>query len=147
MNAARISHFQAIHQAGGLDVDGFFVAGTAAAAEFSCGCCCVVCGRELVNVYVTTAGPMGGDCLATITGDDTFRALYRRLERLVTTHIPYILIEESDAGDPVVSVKLSKNESPIRARMNPRTIRYATIMLWAARHNIKVKRRKAALAA
>jgi len=40
---------------------------------------CRGCGVRISMVYVTSHGPMGGDCLATLTGDSSSRARLRSL--------------------------------------------------------------------
>jgi len=42
---------------------------------------CVRCGARLSIVYVTSSGPLGGDCLATLTGDPSSRSRMRNLSR------------------------------------------------------------------
>lgn len=39
---------------------------------------CARCGARIKHVYLTNHGPLGGDCLATLTGDDSSRAAARR---------------------------------------------------------------------
>ena len=61
--------------------------GTSAAMEVGLGdeVLCVNCGKPISHVFMTDVGPLGGDCLATITGDDSTRksvvALYKDLPK------------------------------------------------------------------
>ena len=61
----------------------YFFAGTARAFEALGGASedvsCVNCGAKIAHVYLTEHGPMGGDCLASITGDDMTRQQVRKL--------------------------------------------------------------------
>jgi hypothetical protein len=67
-----------------VEVEGYVKAGTPAAyevlgpARFS-DVSCVVCGAKIANVFETNYGPMGGDCLATLTGDDSTRKAVQQL--------------------------------------------------------------------
>lgn len=42
---------------------------------------CVRCGAPISVVYATSLGPLGGDCLATLTGDPSTRRRIQRLAR------------------------------------------------------------------
>lgn len=64
-----------------IEVQGFAVAGTPYAFELFGPheeMTCRQCGAQLSNVYATSLGPMGGDCLATLTGDNATRSAVRR---------------------------------------------------------------------
>ena len=67
-----------------VEVQGYVKAGTPAAyemmgpARFS-DVSCIVCGAKITNVYETNYGPMGGDCLASLTGDDSTRKAVQQL--------------------------------------------------------------------
>jgi hypothetical protein len=50
---------------------------------------CVCCGSPLKNVFVTESGPMGGDCLATKTGDNSTRVLFRKISKKLGEVINY----------------------------------------------------------
>lgn len=68
----------------GLDLEGYVEAGTAAAFEalppdVAEQPFCVRCGSAISHVFLTSKGPMGGDCLATLTGDPATRQLGRKL--------------------------------------------------------------------
>jgi len=67
----------------GVALEGFAVAGSPAALEALGGTfaniSCVCCGARIGNVFLTSHGPMGGDCLATLTGDDSTRKAVRAL--------------------------------------------------------------------
>ena len=70
--------------AAGLELEGYAEAGTAAAFEalppdVAESPFCVRCGSPIAHVFLTSKGPMGGDCLATLTGDQTTRRLGRKL--------------------------------------------------------------------
>lgn len=58
-------------------------AGTSSALDFGIGdkADCVNCGKPISHVFVTEVGPMGGDCLATITGDDSTRKVVQAMQR------------------------------------------------------------------
>lgn len=66
-----------------ISVEGYFVAGTPHGFEFTTDDkpLCVICGAPLKHVFVTDRGLIGGDCLATLTGDDSSRAVLRRLKK------------------------------------------------------------------
>lgn len=61
----------------------YVLAGTPAAEEYGLRGAveCVNCGKPIAHVFVTDVGPMGGDCLATITGDDSTRKVVQRMMR------------------------------------------------------------------
>ena len=40
---------------------------------------CIRCGSPLLYTFVTSKGPMGGDCLATVTGDQSTRKLAKKV--------------------------------------------------------------------
>jgi hypothetical protein len=67
-----------------LSVDGYALAGSPSAydmlgsGEFSSPVC-KRCGAAIKHVYLTNHGPMGGDCVATLTGDQSTRAFARKL--------------------------------------------------------------------
>lgn len=74
----------------GITVEGYFRAGTPAAAEHLHGdlvsCVrCVRCGAKIGHVFATSHGPMGGDCLATLTGDESSRRINRQLTQKLST--------------------------------------------------------------
>jgi len=89
-----------------VEVEGYVKAGTPAAyevlgpARFS-DVSCVVCGAKIANVFETNYGPMGGDCLATLTGDDSTRKavqqLYEKLRYL--NKFDPLEVRETDASD------------------------------------------------
>ena len=69
----------------GLDIEGFVTAGTEPAHE-ALGPTgehpyCVRCGSPIKYVFLTSKGPMGGDCLATLTGDTSTRRLARAVSK------------------------------------------------------------------
>jgi hypothetical protein len=47
---------------------------------------CVRCGARISIVYSTSHGPMGGDCLATLTGDSSTRRRLQQLTRKLHVH-------------------------------------------------------------
>lgn len=61
----------------------YVLAGTPSAEEFGLrgSVQCVNCGKPITHVFMTDVGPMGGDCLATITGDDSTRKIVQRMTR------------------------------------------------------------------
>jgi len=65
-----------------VELEGYFQAGTELAYE-NLGNedrpSCVVCGSPLKHCWVTDHGIMGGDCLATLTGDNKSRSCIRRM--------------------------------------------------------------------
>jgi hypothetical protein len=68
----------------GLHIEGFAVAGTPAAFDFLGPhevVNCVRCGARISYVLMTSKGPMGGDCYATLTGDQTTRRQWRKIEQ------------------------------------------------------------------
>lgn len=98
----------------------FFAAGSAAAAmelgsadEVSC----VRCGARISDVFLTNYGPMGGDCVATLTGDDSSRALGKKLVKslLMGGHSlrrPSIRFTLPKGGQREDDVYLAEAESP-----------------------------------
>lgn len=44
---------------------------------------CRRCGARIAIAYVTSHGPLGGDCLATLTGDPTTRRRLQQLSRVI----------------------------------------------------------------
>lgn len=46
---------------------------------------CRRCGAKIAIVYATTLGPLGGDCLATLTGDASTRRRLTNLTRTLTS--------------------------------------------------------------
>lgn len=70
----------------GLELEGYVEASTAAAFEalppdVAESPFCVRCGSPIAHVFLTSKGPMGGDCLATVTGDPATRQLGRKLTK------------------------------------------------------------------
>ena len=67
----------------------YVVAGTPAALEFGLDgpVQCLNCGQKISHVYMTDVGPLGGDCLATISGDDSTR----RVVRAIRDKISYLV--------------------------------------------------------
>jgi hypothetical protein len=78
----------------GLELEGFVQAGTPAAYEelgpaaFSAPHC-IRCGSPISYVFLTSKGPMGGDCLATLTGDQSTRRLARLLAKAIDVEQGY----------------------------------------------------------
>lgn len=73
---------------GEVEIEGFVIAGTPSAFEAldpreAESPHCANCGAALTNVFLTNVGPMGGDCLATCTGDPTTRAAFRKITKKV----------------------------------------------------------------
>jgi hypothetical protein len=85
-------------------VEGFVKAGTPAALEQLGGgfenVSCVVCGTRIGNVFLTDHGPMGGDCLATLTGDDSTRASVRKLYEALRYADKAVPVEVGAAASP-----------------------------------------------
>jgi len=69
-----------------LDIEGFVTAGTEP-AHAALGPMvgeepyCIRCGSPIKYVFLTSKGPMGGDCLATLTGDPATRKLARKVHQ------------------------------------------------------------------
>lgn len=67
----------------GVEVSEYVMAGSPGAHDALGGdfvdVSCVRCGSKITHVFVTNFGPMGGDCLATLTGDDTTRRTARKI--------------------------------------------------------------------
>lgn len=58
----------------------FVMAGSSRAADLggmSDDVSCVCCGARITNVFISNVGPLGGDCAATLTGDESTRAEIR----------------------------------------------------------------------
>jgi len=78
----------------GLELEGFVFAGTPEAFEAldpraAESPHCVRCGSSISNVFLTSKGPMGGDCLATLTGDQSTRKLARKLIKALDVEMGY----------------------------------------------------------
>lgn len=62
-------------------VHDYFLAGTGRAHDALTGdftdVSCVCCGAKITHVFFSTIGPLGGDCAATLTGDDSTRRIMR----------------------------------------------------------------------
>lgn len=59
-----------------VSVVDFVVAGSSGAADMggmSDDVSCVCCGARITNVFISNVGPLGGDCAATLSGDDSTR--------------------------------------------------------------------------
>jgi hypothetical protein len=70
----------------GLEVEGYALAGTPAAFELIGPhetANCVRCGSPIAHVFATNKGAMGGDCLATLTGDDSTRRLAKKINETI----------------------------------------------------------------
>ena len=69
---------------------------------------CVRCGSKISHVFMTESGPMGGDCLATLTGDDSTRKAIRatieklKWSKLSVDHyggrLQKVVLEQREAG-------------------------------------------------
>ena len=72
----------------------YVVAGTPAALDFGLRgpVECLNCGQKITHVYMTDVGPLGGDCLATISGDDSTR----RVVRSIRDKISYLVMDFYD---------------------------------------------------
>ena len=66
-----------------LALEGLVIAGTELAFEvlgpMADDPSCIRCGAPISYVMVTNKGPMGGDCYATLTGDDSTRKVWRKI--------------------------------------------------------------------
>jgi hypothetical protein len=64
-----------------LSISSVLVSGTEQAFDFTGtdNLCCSRCGSTLKLALVTEIGLLGGDCYATLTGDDTTRKEFRKL--------------------------------------------------------------------
>jgi len=76
--------------AGEIGAVNYVSAGSPAAMDFGLvgDVRCEACGAKISHVYVTDVGPLGGDCLATITGDTSTRAAVRGLVTKLR-HVPW----------------------------------------------------------
>lgn len=74
-----------------IEVYDFFVSGTARAIEALRSdeqVVCFNCGRPIKYVFLTSKGPMGGDCLATMTGDNSTRKVFRSINATLNKKLP-----------------------------------------------------------
>jgi len=67
-----------------ISITDYFLAGSPKALEALSGsefadATCVRCGSKIKHVFMTQYGPMGGDCIATLTGDDSTRKEIRKV--------------------------------------------------------------------
>lgn len=64
-------------------VTDYFYAGTSKAYEHIAGnfsdVSCAACGAKISHIFMSNVGPLGGDCAATLTGDETTRSALRRI--------------------------------------------------------------------
>lgn len=105
----------------GLELEGFVMAGTPSAFEAlppgqAAAPRCVRCAAPISNVFLTSKGPMGGDCLATLTGDQSTRRLARKLSQKLGRVMNYrevrgLRVKPSHHGDyNVVAVSIDRND-------------------------------------
>jgi len=77
----------------GLELENFVLAGTSAAFDALGANCedpsCVRCGSPISYVFVTNKGAMGGDCLATLTGDNSSRKVARKLVKTLERELSW----------------------------------------------------------
>jgi hypothetical protein len=81
---------------------------------------CVRCGARISIVYATSHGPMGGDCLATLTGDPSTRRRLQQLTRKLHVHAldheaQFKLTPQSDGSVTVARVYLDTGRERIIA--------------------------------
>ena len=91
-----------------VEIEGYVVAGSPDAVEALGPMAgespsCVNCGARLKNVFLTSVGPMGGDCLATCTGDDSTRKVVYKILKSLRQKLGWerpvrILIEDGRRG-------------------------------------------------
>lgn len=124
---------------------------------------CVVCGSPLKDVFVTSYGPMGGDCFASLSGRPETRSAYRKMMKL------FAQVTQSEYGtwylwgDRIMSIRIETKKdfnTPQRLvwvrlrqydsqsdRVYDRTIGYVPeqpgvteyFVGWARQHNIPVE--------
>lgn len=88
---------------------------------------CVRCGARISIVYATSYGPMGGDCLATLTGDPSTRRRLQQLTRKLHVHAldheaQFKLSPNADGATTVARVYLDTGRERIVAvHAGPRT--------------------------
>ena len=84
---------------------------------------CVRCGARISIVYATSHGPMGGDCLATLTGDASTRRRLAQLARKLHTHAldhdaHFKLSPRAEGGTTIERVYLDSGRERIIASHN-----------------------------
>jgi hypothetical protein len=109
-------------------VNDFFQAGTSRAHDSVGGdfenIGCVRCGARIRHVFMTQHGPMGGDCIATLTGDSQTRAVFRKFKKAISNaksngfKTDYVEVNKSSFGGYVVSLvpKASRAWSDVEGR-------------------------------
>lgn len=63
-----------------VSVIDFVIAGSSRAADMggmSDDVSCACCGMRITHVFISNVGPLGGDCAASLTGDDSTRVEVR----------------------------------------------------------------------
>lgn len=84
---------------------------------------CERCGARISVVYATSHGPLGGDCLATLTGDPSTRRRLQQLARKLHTHAldhdaQFKLSPRMDGGITIERVYLDRGRERIIAIHN-----------------------------
>ena len=77
---------------------------------------CVNCGHRITHVYMTDVGPLGGDCLATITGDDSTRKSVQAIRKAAKKIDPREMSYPEVEWKPHAYFKAPYGESVLRAR-------------------------------
>lgn len=136
----------------GAELESYVVAGTPAAYEYGIddNPTCVVCGSHLKYVFVTSLGIMGGDCAATITGDDSTRKQVASISKALRSQYRDALsleIERCSYRPVEWNVRAEYRSdydngpatfSKFVACGSEKAIRFA-VMAWADEHNVRVK--------
>jgi hypothetical protein len=104
----------------GLELEGYAEAGTAAAFEalppdVAESPHCVRCGSPIAHVFLTSKGPIGGDCLATLTGDPATRQLGRKLTKALDRVMRYrevtgLKVERGFRDYTVSAISIDRND-------------------------------------
>ena len=118
--------------ADGLALENFVIANTEAAYEaLGAQNCenphCVRCGSPIKYVFVTNKGALGGDCLATLTGDNTTRKIARKFTQSLNCELSYgwrlnsLVVEKAhwqSSQGKVAGCVYAKMWHPDRSRFN-----------------------------
>lgn len=135
-----------MHSNNEIEVESYFRAGTSRAADFRADAAdaaigCAACGRLIVKCFVLSDGRIvGGDCAATITGDDSTRERGEALFALAARKPDSLEIDGIAFAEEVYRVRKARHDTKDLAsafaayRAMPRT---------NAREALGVKTRKA----
>ena len=102
---------------------------------------CARCGRPLAWGVATSEGVLGGDCVATVTGDHTTRARARRAEGLISTWGEFARVRVTADRPDLFEVRLFERGASGGAGVTfggrPGTVAYALARWYAEGRGIR----------